>query len=440
MTTNNLASNAGDFATGRIGQHEAADDAVFSSSLYQDIKFRTLTLVQEALETRGFVARNSAEPALRREISQAVSTIMSGAELALNAQERQSLVDDVAFEVAGYGPLEPLLADPSIDDIIVNGHKKIYIERNGVLERTPSRFRDELHLMNIIHRIVSPLGRRVDESSPFVDARLPNGARVNIVVPPTAIDGPIISIRKFKHTPLTGHDLVNGEALTQGMLEYLVNAVRGKLNILICGGTGSGKTTLLNILSSFIGASERLVTIEDAAELQLRQPHVARLETRVESADGTPAITSRDLLRNSLRMRPDRIILGEVRGGEAIDMLQAMTTGHDGSMATLHANGPQDALLRLEMLLGFGGMRADVVTLRRQVARAIQVVVHMERLSGGQRRVVGISEVTGMEREVITLHDLFRYEPEGFGKASGSFVRIASQSVFLKRPDAVTMG
>lgn len=432
--------NAGNLLTGRVGSHDAAKDAVFSSSLYQDIKFRTLALVQEALEARGFVARNAAEPALRREISRAVSTVMAGAELALNAQERESLVDDVAFEVAGFGPLEPLLADPTIDDIIVNGHKRIYVERRGVLERTQSRFRDEVHLMNIIHRIVSPLGRRVDEASPFVDARLPNGARVNIVVPPTAIDGPILSVRKFKQTPLTGRDLVDSGTLTQAMLEYLANAVRGKLNVLICGSTGCGKTTLLNVLSGFIGANERLVTIEDAAELQLRQPHVARLETRAESPDGTPAITSRDLLRNSLRMRPDRIILGEVRGGEAVDMLQAMTTGHDGSMATMHANGPHDALLRLELLLGFGGMRADVMTLHRQVASAIQLVVHMQRMSGGERKVVGISEITGVESEVITLHDLFKYEARGHSKTSGSFVRVASRSIFLHRADANSSG
>jgi pilus assembly protein CpaF len=374
---------------------------------------------------------------LRREVSQAVSAILSSAELALNATERDQLVDDVAFEVAGFGPLEPLLADPTIDDIIINGHKRLYVERNGVLERTASRFRDEAHLMNIIQRIVSPLGRRVDESSPFVDARLPNGSRVNIVVPPIAIDGPIVSIRKFKQVPLSARDLVESEALSQPMLDHLSASVRARLNILISGGTGSGKTTLLNVLSGYISPQERLVTIEDAAELQLRQPHVARLETRSQTADGTAAVTARDLVRNALRMRPDRIILGEVRGGESVDMLQAMTTGHDGSMATLHANNPQDALYRLELLMGFGGMRTDVATLRRQIASAIQLVVHMQRMGGGERKIVTITEIAGLEGNTITLNEMFKYDQLGPGRAAGSFARASSQSIFADRLAAV---
>lgn len=421
----------------RTSLQQAQGDGVFVSPLYQDIKFRTLSLVQEALEARNHTAVSPKEPALRREISQAVSAILSGAELALNANERDQLVDDVAFEVAGLGPLEPLLADPTIDDIVINGHNRIYVERKGVLERTGSRFRDEAHLMNLIHRIVSPLGRRVDETSPFVDARLPNGSRVNIVVPPIAIDGPIVSIRKFKQDPLTARNLVDHESLTQPMLDHLIAAVRARLNILICGGTGSGKTTLLNVLSGYIAPQERLVTIEDAAELQLRQPHVARLETRTQTVDGAPAVTARDLLRNALRMRPDRIILGEVRGAESVDMLQAMTTGHDGSMATLHANNPQDGLYRLELLLGFGGMRADVATLRRQVASAIQLVVQMQRMPGGERKVVTVAEVAGLEGTTITLNEMFKFEPHGPGRTGGTFVRASSRSMYAERLEAL---
>lgn len=431
MSGNSTFKLQGRAATTRGGAAFAQHNEVFASSLYQDIKFRTLALVQEALEARNYVARSPTEPALRREISRSVSAILSGAELALNATERDQLVDDVAFEVAGLGPLEPLLADPTIDDIVINGHKRIYIERNGTLERIGSRFRNETHLVNIIQRIVSPIGRRVDETTPFVDARLPNGARVNIVVPPIAIDGPIVSIRKFKQIPLSGRDVVDSGTLSQPMLDYLAAAVRARLNVLICGGTGSGKTTLLSILSGFISAQERLVTIEDAAELQLRQPHVARLETRNQTAEGTPAVTARDLVRNALRMRPDRIILGEVRGGESLDMLQAMTTGHDGSMATLHANNAQDALYRLELLMGFGGLRTDVATLRRQISSAIQLVVHMQRIES-QRRIVSISEIAGIEGDTVTMHEMFAFQSAGNGR-DGVFSRIGSRSLFADR-------
>jgi pilus assembly protein CpaF len=409
---------------------EAKGQDVFTSHNYQDIKFRTLAIVQEVLESKNRTVENVRDPGLRQEISQAVSVVVAGAGIALNANERERLLDDVAFEIAGFGPLEPLLADTSIDDIVINGHERLYVERHGRLERINVRFRDQAHLMNIIQRIVSPLGRRVDETSPYVDARLPDGSRVNVVVPPIAIDGPIVSIRKFKRIPLTIRDLLSNGALIEPMAEYLSWAVRSRFNVLVCGGTGSGKTTLLNILSSFIQPHERLVTIEDTAELQLRQPHVARLETRAETPDGTPGVSARDLVRNALRMRPDRIILGEVRGGEAVDMIQAMTTGHDGSMATLHANSPYDALHRLELLLGFGGLRGDVTTLRRQIASAINVVVQAQRMSGGQRRVVGISEVVGLEGSTITMNELFRFLPGGPHSGKGEFVRVARQSAF----------
>ena len=291
--------------------------------------------------------------------------------------------------------------------------------------------------MNIVQRIVSPLGRRIDEANPFVDARLPDGSRVNVVIPPITIDGPVVSIRKFKRVPLTAHDLLRLETLSKPMLDYLSAAVRSRLCILISGGTGAGKTTLLNILSGFIGSSERVVTIEDAAELQLRQPHVVRMETRPIGPDGTRPITARELLANSLRMRPDRIILGEVRGGEAVDMLQAMTTGHDGSMATVHANNPRDALSRLELLLGFGGLNADARTIRRQIVSAVQVVVQVHRTTGGARRIVNISEIAGLEGDTITLSERFVFTGNQ-GAAAGMFRTSSPVSVYADRllPDA----
>lgn len=405
------------------------------SSLYQEAKFRALEMVHDQLETKGYELADVNAVTLRQDISRAVSVAIAGIGMALNADERDALVDDVRFELTGLGPLEPLLADPSVDDILVNQYDRIYVERKGGLELVDARFRDNEHLLNIIQRIVSPLGRRVDEKSPFVDARLPDGSRVNIVVPPVMIDGPTVSIRKFKKTPLTGQDLVRMEVLTVDMLDYLAKCVRSRLNILICGGTGAGKTTLLNILSTFISPKERLVTIEDAAELQLRQPHVARMETRPPGPEGSKAITARELLQNSLRMRPDRVILGEVRGGEAVDMLQAMTIGHDGSMGTIHANSPKDAILRLELLLGFGGLKADTVSLRRQISRAINVIVQVERTLGGARRIVDITEVGGMEGDTVLLHDRFRFVRDKTRGIRGQFSQISQNSIFEERLD-----
>jgi pilus assembly protein CpaF len=401
-------------------REDAGDGAhVTLSALYQDLKFRILDLVHDYIERRGAALdhddRTCVEE-IRREIARAASLTIAGAGIALNSAERQQLSDDVMNEIVGFGPLQPLLNDETVDDIIVNGHDCIYVERRGVLEPVEACFRDRTHLSNVIQRIVSPLGRRVDESSPFVDARLPDGSRVNVAVPPVAIDGPAISIRKFKRVPLTMRDLVERQALSAEMAECLEAACRQRRNILVSGGTGSGKTTLLNILSSFIGEKERVITIEDAAELQLRSPHVLRMETRECCGEGVARITARDILRNALRMRPDRIILGEVRGGEAVEMLQAMTTGHDGSMSTLHANNPQDAVKRLELLLAFGGLEADPRTVRRQIASAIHMIVQVQRYADGLRRISRISEIAGMEGDVVLFDDLFSHDA-----ASGRF-------------------
>jgi len=402
------------------------------STRYQELKFRSLQIVHDQIEANGDEISAISMPVLRQEISRAVSITISGFGAALNAEERDSLIEDVYNELTGLGPLEPLLADETVDDIIVHRFDRIYVDRNARLEPSDVRFRDDNHLMTIIHRIVSPLGRRVDESSPFVDARLPDGSRVNIAVPPVMIDGPTMSIRKFKRVPLSAHDLVRSDALTTGMLNYLTRCVQARLNIVVSGGTGAGKTTLLNVLSGFIEEHERLVTIEDAAELQLRQAHVARMETRPAGPEGARAITARELLFNSLRMRPDRVILGEVRGGEAVEMLQAMTIGHEGSMGTIHANTPKDAILRLELLLGFGGLKVDVITMRRLIASAVNVIVQVQKTHGGVRRVVHIAEVQGMEGDSVVLHDRYTYT-SGPGGGKGEFVEVTPRSIFEHR-------
>ena len=422
-----------DTRQGAVQSTHESPEKTRRSTLYQEVKFRALEMVHDYLETQGYDIAELNAVTLRQEIMRAVSVAISGIGVALNTDERNSLVEDVRYELTGLGPLQPLLDDPSIDDILVTQYDRIYVERNGKLELIAQRFRDNDHLLNIIQRIVSPLSRRVDESSPFVDARLSDGSRVNIVVPPVMIDGPTISIRKAKQTPLTGQDLVQKKALTADMLDYLARCVQSRLNILIVGGAGAGKTTLLNILSAFINPNERLVTIEDAAELQLRQPHVARMETRPPGPEGTRPITARELLQNSLRMRPDRVILGEVRGGEAVDMLQAMTIGHDGSMGTIHANSPKDAILRLELLLRFGGLDTDTLHLRRHIASAVNVIVQVERTLFGSRRVVHIAEVGGMEGDTVLLHDLYRFERDQARVDAGRFVQISKSSLFEAR-------
>jgi pilus assembly protein CpaF len=403
------------------------------SDNYQELKFRVLDAVLETLEARGQSIGELGPSGVRREISNAIGNTLSAQGGGLNSAERARLAQDVEYEITGLGPLEPLLQDAGVDDVIVNGAQRVYAERKGRMARVPVRFRDDAHLMNIIQRIVGPIGRRVDESSPFVDARLADGSRVNVVIPPIALDGPMVSIRKFKKQPMKAADFVRSGSLSKEMMEYLSAAVRSRLNVLICGGTGSGKTTLLNMLSSFIGDSERLITIEDAAELQLVQDHVVRLETRPTSPDGGRGVDARDLVRNALRMRPDRIILGEVRGAEAVEMLQAMSTGHDGSMATIHANTPRDALARLEMLLGFGGLQTEPRTLRRYITGSVQVLVQVQRMANGKRRVTGVSEVTGLQGDAYSLNDLHVFKEDPPLSGQGTYVMETIRPHFASR-------
>jgi len=350
---------------------------------------------------------------LRRQVAALVTQLLEQDGIPLRADAFSKLIDELIFEVMGLGPLEPLLADPTVNDILVNSHQKVYVERFGVLERTPVRFRDERHLLRIIDKIVSRVGRRIDESQPWVDARLADGSRVNAIIRPCSVDGPTLSIRKFSKTPYTLDRLIEVGSLTPKAAGILQGLVEARLNVLISGGTGSGKTTLLNAMSSFIDHSQRIVTIEDAAELQLQQEHVVRLETRPSNAEGAGAVTQRDLVRNALRMRPDRIIVGEVRGSECFDMLQAMNTGHDGSMTTVHANTARDALGRLEQMVTMIGADLPAKTIRSQIAAGIQVVVQLNRLSDGRRRVMSISEITGMENDVITMQDIFVFRRHG---------------------------
>jgi pilus assembly protein CpaF len=339
--------------------------------------------------------------------------------------ERDAILGDVIDEVFGFGPLEPLLRDKTISDILVNTHKQVFVERAGRLEQVPAAFQDDQHLLRVIDRIVSGVGRRIDDSSPMVDARLPDGSRVNAIIAPLAVDGPLLSIRRFPAERLQADDLVGFKALAPNMLEFLRHCVAAKLNVLVSGGTGAGKTTLLNVLSSFISDRDRIVTIEDAAELQLRQSHVVRLETRPPNVEGKGAVRQRQLLVNSLRMRPDRIIVGEVRGEEALDMLQAMNTGHDGSLTTVHANTPRDALSRLETMVAMANVNLPDKAMRQQISSAIQIVIQQARMSDGTRKVTSISEITGMEGDIITMQEIFRFDKMGLtpeGKVAGRFL------------------
>ena len=373
---------------------------------------------------------------VRREVTQILEALVVGESTPMNLQERERLATEVLDEVFGLGPLEPLLADPTVSDILVNTHKRVYVERKGILEMTSIQFRDDIHLMSIIDRIVSAVGRRVDESSPMVDARLADGSRVNAIIPPLAVDGPCLSIRRFGRDPLTSEDLLQNNTLTESMLELLRGCVKARLNILVSGGTGAGKTTFLNVLSSYISNRERIVTVEDAAELQLHQDHVVRLETRPANIEGRGAIQQRQLVINSLRMRPDRIIVGEVRGEEALDMLQAMNTGHDGSLTTIHANTPRDALSRLETMVAMGSLNIPESALRRQIASAIDVVVQVSRLSDGTRKVIALSEITGMEGDIVSMQDIFVFRKRGIrdnGEVSGEFVPTGIRPKFAEK-------
>ncbi|GLU30953.1 CpaF family protein [Trinickia caryophylli] len=376
---------------------------------------------------------------VRQEIGALIGRILDEERVPASDQERKQLVSDVYDEMFGFGPLEALLRDPTISDILVNTSKQTYIERKGRLELTDVTFYDDAHLMKIIEKIVSRVGRRIDESSPMVDARLPDGSRVNAIIPPSAIDGPLVSIRRFSVNPLQMSDLIDLQTLTPPMAELLDALARAKVNILISGGTGSGKTTLLNVLSGFIPSDERIVTIEDAAELQLRQPHVLRLETRPPNIEGRGEITQRTLVRNALRMRPDRIILGEVRGPEALDMLAAMNTGHEGSLATIHANTPRDALTRLENMVSLAGMGLPPKTMRQQIASAISVVIQATRLTDGRRKIVSIQELTGMEGEIINMQELFAFKRTGVdrsGAVKGYFAATGVRPKFVERLQA----
>lgn len=379
------------------------------------------------LSTLAEMDRDQATASIRR----IVHDLLEQETTPLNIDEREVLVESVLDEIFGLGPLEPLMKDPDVSDILVNTHRQVMVERHGKLSPTSVRFRDDRHLLQVIDRIVSAVGRRIDDSSPMVDARLPDGSRVNAIIPPLALDGPHLSIRKFKRDTLSGEDLLRNESLTPAMLELLQAIVRARLNVLISGGTGAGKTTLLNILSGFIPATERIITIEDSAELQLRQPHVVRLETRPPNTEGQGEVTQRMLLINSLRMRPDRIIVGEVRGAEAVDMLQAMNTGHDGSLTTLHANSPRDALSRLETMISMANLNLPEKAMRQQIASAIDVVIQVSRLSDGTRKVITISEVVGMEGDVITMQDIFIFDRQGVDEA---FIRRIGYKVRVEDP------
>ena len=380
---------------------------------FQEMKSR----LHRALINRMDLTKLSAlsQEQVTAEVTRLAESVLMQEAMPLSALERDRLVNDVQHELFGLGPLEPLLADPEVSDILVNSHGTIYIEKRGKLERTSVAFKDDEHLMRVIERIVSTVGRRIDESSPMVDARLRDGSRVNAIIPPLSIDGPVLSIRRFGTEPLRMNALIEKKALTKDIADMLEMCVSARLNTVISGGTGAGKTTLLNALSAYIPESERIVTIEDSAELQLQQPHVVRLETRPPNIEGKGEVSQRDLVRNALRMRPDRIVIGEVRSGEAIDMLQAMNTGHDGSLTTIHANTPRDALARLETMIQMTGMRLSERAMRQQIASAIDLVLQVARLSDGSRRVTSISEITGMEGDTITMQEIFQYERTGVG-------------------------
>jgi pilus assembly protein CpaF len=401
---------------------------------YQELKKTMHQLILDRIDLERL--KRLTPEQFKHELALLIQHIIEEERIVLNQHERHNLVLDIQHEMLGFGPLEPLLTDPTISDILVNTCSRVYVERKGRLELTDITFHDNAHLMKIIEKIVSRVGRRVDESSPMVDARLPDGSRVNAIIPPLAVDGPILSIRRFGATPLLVDDLLALKSVTPPMVQILQALGLAKVNILISGGTGSGKTTLLNLLSGFIPTNERIVTIEDAAELQLRQPHVVRLETRPANIEGKGEVTQRALVRNALRMRPDRIILGEVRGAEALDMLQAMNTGHEGSLATIHSNTPRDALARLENMVGMAGVNLTPRAIRQQICSAVTVVLQVSRLTDGARKLVSLQEITGMEGEVISMQEIFRFEQSGVdtdGLVLGQFCATGVRPRFTER-------
>jgi pilus assembly protein CpaF len=413
---------------------EAAGAAHTGTHYFQQVKSRVHRRLIERLNLSSLerVGREQVIDAIRKVVHDLISQEM----VALNFEEREALVSQVLDEIFGLGPLEPLIQDAEISDILVNTYKQIFIERNGRLEKTDVRFQDDRHLLQVIDRIVSSVGRRIDDSSPMVDARLPDGSRVNAIIKPLALDGPHLSIRKFRRDALGAEDLIRYESATEPMVELLRGIVKARLNVIISGGTGAGKTTLLNILSSFIPPTERIVTIEDSAELQLRQPHVVRLETRPANIEGQGEVPQRMLLINALRMRPDRIIMGECRGGEAVDMLQAMNTGHDGSLTTIHSNSPRDCLSRLETMIAMASLDLPERAMRQQIASAVNVVIQVSRLGDGTRKIIQISEIVGMEGDVITMQDIFVFERQGIGeneKVLGQFKATGIRPKFADR-------
>ena len=437
----------------RISQQNSAAPAQFQRSLigngaqkkvrdsqaegFQQLK---LAVHNRLFETLDVTRLESLEPALAsQKVTEAITAILEDEGRLLTDSDRFHLIEEIKNELLGLGPLEPLLWDDEITDILVNGHNQIYVEKRGKLHATDVKFQDDQHLMLIIDRIVSQVGRRVDEASPMVDARLPDGSRINAIIPPLALDGPSLSIRRFGRKRFNIEDLVEKKTLVPEIVEFLRTIVKARLNVLVCGGTGSGKTTMLNCLSLFIPADERIVTIEDSAELMLQQPHVVRLETRPANVEGKGEVSQRDLVKNTLRMRPDRIIVGEVRGGEVFDMLQAMSTGHDGSIATVHANTPRDAMGRLEMMMLLSGVSIPQRAMRQQIASALNIIVHVSRLSDGTRKIMRISEISGMEGEMVMMQDLFEFKRTGIGpngEVIGQFVASGIRSTYSQRLEA----
>jgi pilus assembly protein CpaF len=408
--------------------------AALNFKLYQELKSSVHRDLLNSIDLEKVATVR--DESIRVQVLEVIQDLVANLKTPMSGRERERLSLEVLDEVFGLGPLEPLLQDPGINDILVNGHNQVYIERAGILEETPIRFKDNAHLMHIIDKIVAAVGRRVDESSPMVDARLPDGSRVNAILPPLAIDGPHLSIRRFGHIPIKEEDLLANQTLTPPMLELLKGAVKARLNIVISGGTGAGKTTLLNVLSGYVSDKERIVTIEDSAELQLKQRHCVRLECRPPNVEGKGAVMQRQLVINSLRMRPDRIIVGEVRGEEALDMLQAMNTGHDGSLTTIHANNPRDAIARMETLALMANLNLPEKAIRRQIASAIAIVLQIARFSDGSRRLTHITEITGMEEDIVSMQDIFVFEKHGVspeGRVLGTFAATGIRPKFAEK-------